>query len=246
MSKKRNAPRSLGNTGVQSMTLEQFTAMGYGDLESLVKSPGVSALVADDGSIRVGRFKLNPTGLEVESDATFEEWQYIGGILHRLEGSINWLIGDWLVYGERVWGQTYEQVSEITGFDVKTLYQYAWIARNVDFSVRTENLSFGHHQLIAGLEPDLQRRWLAHAEENNLSISQLRKALADTPPTLPQVSPQHALFSPEIKRNFTKMFRLGIKAGQGDKRARDKFLSQISDFRHWLDQVERVVSEEND
>ena len=48
-----------------------------------------------------------------------------------------------------------------------------------------EGLSFGHHQLVAPLEAELQQKWLAWAEQQQISVSGLRKAIADSKKSLP-------------------------------------------------------------
>lgn len=65
-------------------------------------------------------------------------------------------------------------------------------------------------------------------------------------PTPSQVPIPNALFSPEISHQFKKMLTLGVKAGQGDRRARDKFLSQIAEHRQWIDAVEQAVRDAAD
>ena len=185
---------------------------------------------------------MTPTGLVAGGQATFDEWQRVGDVLKRLDASIQWLIGDWFAYGEQVWGQTYDQVSEATGYEIKTLYDYAYVAKNVDFSVRTEKLTFGHHKLVARLEPEEQRRWLEYAAIHQLSISQLRQAMGANSPTLSEQSEGwNTLLSPEIKRAINQLFSLGRKAGQGDRHASEKLLSQIEQHRKWLDALERMV-----
>jgi hypothetical protein len=212
--------------------------------DSLIESePGSVLAVAEDGSIQLGLFTLTAKGLITETGVSFDEWQQLGKILQRFEASIQWLIGDWMAYGERVWGQTYEQVAEETGYNVKSLYQYAWVSRNVDFSIRIENLSFGHHVLVAGLEPEQQRQWLEYALSGDLSISQLRQAMTVSPPTPSKQRGLDALFSSENKRRIKRLFSLGIKAGQGDQRAREKALSQIAEVRRWLDELERGLQD---
>jgi hypothetical protein len=208
-------------------------------------APDNQALVmAEDGSIPVGHFRLTRVGLLVgDESVSFEEWQQIGQVLQRLDVAIQWLVGDWMAYGERVWGQTYEQVVEATGYDYQTLYNYTWVARNVDFSLRKEKLSFGHHALVAGLTPDEQSEWLNQAEAQNWSISQMRRAMKNDSPTPLASGADESLFSPEIPRNFKKMFVLGLKAGQGDRTVGKKLLSQIEEHRRWLDDFERAVRE---
>lgn len=160
-----------------------------GLLSSNQRRPGLASLtdsmldlplevdVATDGSVQVGRFALTPVGLRISGSASEDEWQKLGAMLQRVEGSVQWLIGDWYMYAERQWGRTYEQVAELTGYAEKTLREYASVARRVDLSIRMDKLTFGHHQVVAGMEPELQRQWLEWAAREGASISQMRKAI---------------------------------------------------------------------
>jgi hypothetical protein len=67
--------------------------------------------VASDGTIQIGKFTLTAKGLIADESVVFEEWQQLGELLQRFEASIQWLIGDWMAYGDRHWGQTYEAVA---------------------------------------------------------------------------------------------------------------------------------------
>jgi hypothetical protein len=145
------------------------------DLLQELQASQNTALSLSSNDIRIGAFVWKPTGMILDGKATFEDWQETGRILRKLDESIQWLLGDWIVmgeayeYGERV------AFAESIGFNVKTLDDYAYVARHVNFSVRTEKLSFGHHKLVASL-PDIdeQERWLSAAAENHWSIARLR------------------------------------------------------------------------
>ena len=203
--------------------------------------PGSALVVAEDGSIQVGQFTLTARGLVAGTDVSFDEWQQLGKVLQRFEASIQWLIGDWMAYGERIWGQTYEAVAAATGYSYQTLQDYAWVVRHVDFSIRIEKLSFSHHRLVAALPLEEQRRWLEYAAENNLSLSQMRTAMIGSPPPLSSGLAYDRLFSRESKPNISRIEKLFVKAGQGDRRAGDNLLSQIEQHRQWLDELERVI-----
>ena len=192
------------------------------------EQPSVLA-VAPDGTIQIGKFTLTPKGLVAGDDVGFEEWQQLGEVLQRFEASIQWLIGDWMAFGERRWGQTYEQVASATGYEVTTLYNFASVARSINFSLRSEKLSFGHHRLVVSMAPDLQRQWLEYGEVNNLSISQMRKAIEGKPPTLldgqDPVSKFQRAFLP-FQQRINRVLR---KAGQGDRRKIANWLRQEAD-----------------
>jgi hypothetical protein len=135
------------------------------------------AIVLPDGTMRIGNFTVTRTGLLIGESATPDEWKGIGLLLLKLEGAIQWLIGDWFVYGEQIWGRTYRETAEALGYSIKSLYTFAYVAENVHFSIRMENLTFGHHALVAKLPPEEQYVCLQYAAENNLSIAAMRTAI---------------------------------------------------------------------
>ena len=181
---QREAARSAGNgfgdlnaDDIPETSLNEIDRGLFGNLGSLTVGMGVVPTTSGDGTVQIGHFKLTGTGLVVEDDSTFDEWETLGGILHRLEGSIQWLIGDWLNYGAWAWGDKYQPVAEAIGYDEKTLRNYAWVARNVVLSLRKDKLSFGHHNIVAGFPADEQNYWLNRAVDEGLSIAKLRKAI---------------------------------------------------------------------
>lgn len=138
----------------------------FGDIDpSTINESGIQ--IADDGAISAYEFRMTGIGIDPESRSLNEEkWRQLGDLLFRFERSIQWLIGDWLAYGEaNNWGNT-EKIAEDFGYEVKTLYDYTNVARTVPFSVRTENLSFGHHKLVARttMTEEEQSMWLEKAE----------------------------------------------------------------------------------
>ena len=60
-----------------------------------------------------------------------------------------WAIGDWLNYGERRYGETFAQ--GVNGYSVQTQMNAKWVSSRYEFSMRIENLSFTHHQIVAAL-----------------------------------------------------------------------------------------------
>ena len=54
-------------------------------------------------------FVVNPDGLVINQDPTFEQWQAFGRRLFEMGNAVQWATGDWLVYGEAKgdWGETY-------------------------------------------------------------------------------------------------------------------------------------------
>lgn len=236
-----------GANGETSAVLppEQLAMLGY-------QIPTKQHLVADalpdgaivpqgDGTFIVGEFTLTPVGVQIPEGVTSDAWGQLGDVLFRLNGSIQWLIGDWLNYGQRAWGKTYETIAEATGYEVSTLYNLAMVSAKVHFSLRNEKLSFTHHMLVASKTIEEQHYWLERAANERWSSAQLRAAMkAPTPLSsgAEGVGVQKQLISREKPRELRQFLKLASKAGQGDVKAKQRALGQIVQLRQWLDDVE--------
>ena len=88
-----------------------------------------------------------------------------------------WWIGDWIRFGTARWGEKYTEAARVTGYDVASLRNMAWVAAQFDLSLRSDKLSWSHHVLLAPLAEDEQRRWIAKAVEQRLSVADLRLEL---------------------------------------------------------------------
>ena len=143
-------------------------------------STTVSELVIANPKIALTRL-----GMEVSEPLSHEEWREIGVRLGRAMRSAAFVIGDWLVYGEgraaqgTLWSEipaqdsvakpVYEEASELTGMDVATLANYAYVSRNIPRSLRNENLSWEHHRKVARIRDDFEKtRWLELAAQKKI------------------------------------------------------------------------------
>src|SRR5262249_15289538 len=94
----------------------------------------------------------------------YEQWEIIGRRLRSIERAIQWLIGDWLRYGERTYGEMYSQALDATEYSYGTLRNQAWVAGQFELSRRHDNLSFTHHQELASLPAEEADELLARAD----------------------------------------------------------------------------------
>ena len=133
-------------------------------------------------------------GLRIDADLTFEEWRDMAATLGDAARSIGFIVGDWLVYGQNLFGTdgfpdrkvdeaSYTLAVAATGLDLSTLQNYAYVSRNVPYSLRDERLSWEHHKIVAKLDDAEQQRWLAACVAENehgrhMSARRLRKSLA--------------------------------------------------------------------
>lgn len=144
------------------------------------------------GSLSQGDL-FQPTGLTLPEGWSFDRWAAFGhDVLTPMAKGLQWWVGDWLLYGERNYGEQYAEAMNVTGLDYGTVANYQWVAGAVPFSLRKESLTWSHHFNVAGLEPKSQKDWLDRAEKEGWSSNELRQAIRDAkvllPPKLPKGS----------------------------------------------------------
>lgn len=112
-----------------------------------------------------------------QRDLDHTDWLATGRRLGTIGRCSQWWIGDWVRYGTARWGEKYAEAARVTGYDVASLRNMAWVASRFDLSLRNDKLSWSHHVLLAPLEPEEQRRWLRRAGQERLSVADLRLEL---------------------------------------------------------------------
>jgi hypothetical protein len=109
-----------------------------------------------------------------QSDLDQAEWLATGRRLGTIGRCSQWWIGDWIRYGASRWGEKYAEAARVTGYDVASLRNMAWVASQFDLSLRSDKLTWSHHVLLAPLETEEQVHWLDRAHEERLSVADLR------------------------------------------------------------------------
>lgn len=134
------------------------------------------------GSIELFGFMLSDIGLRPKASAipSFQQWRQLGEYLRFMEGSISWLIGDWMRYGEEHFKQKMSQALELTGWAVDTVKQYTWVAERVKPETRDADLSFSHHRVVADLPQKDQKKLLAHAKKEGLTVREFQREVTAT------------------------------------------------------------------
>ncbi len=126
-------------------------------------------------ALSVGPFRATMTGLLVTGDVTYETWAAYGQGLQTVHQSIHWLIGDWLLLGERLFPDRYTQAVELTHLDYGTLRNDRSVAAHVLPEVRRLDLPHSYHSDIAPLPPLEQARWLEQAVANGWTRDEFRQ-----------------------------------------------------------------------
>lgn len=106
------------------------------------------------------------------------KWAAAGRRLGAIGRCSQWWIGDWIRYGVARWGERYVEAARITGYDVASLRNMAWVASQFgDPSLRSDKLTWSHHVLLAPLELGEARVWIERAVEEKWSVADLRTEL---------------------------------------------------------------------
>lgn len=119
--------------------------------------------------------QLHKSGLLFTTKQSFSTWEGLGTELFSFADSSTWWIADWLVYGESVFHDRYEEAIRRTSLSYQTLRNYSWVARAFSLSRRYQALSFSHHLEVVALEQPEQDYWLRKAEELGWSRNKLRR-----------------------------------------------------------------------
>lgn len=130
--------------------------------------------------------KLNSRrcSLEISEEMTMDEWVFLGRDLYQGGQRMTWWLADWAAFGERRYGKL-KEFCEANGMNYGTVRNLASVAGAVELSRRRDNLSFGHHVEVAGLEPREQTKWLGRAEKEKWAIVELRRQIRASTATDP-------------------------------------------------------------
>lgn len=112
-----------------------------------------------------------------QADLGQADWLATGRKLGAIGRCSQWWIGDWIRYGTTRWGEKYAEAARVTGYDVASLRNMAWVAAQFDLSLRSDRLSWSHHVLLAPLSEDQQSYWIGKAADERLSVADLRLEL---------------------------------------------------------------------
>lgn len=237
--------RSQGVT-IPKASLAEADQHLFGALRS-IQDTNVTKL--EDGKYRVGPFIVTAVGMVIADDVyeiKHDDWVKFGQFLRQFRKAYIWLVADWLLTGERYWGDTYAETARALGFKVETMYTYVWIANYVDFSIRIETLDMGHHRLVAPLAADQeqQKHWLQKAAQGDggkrwpikrMKAEMLKAKIEgvepDEPP--PALSSGQALLDRINKRRFNRIWR-------SLEQNRDISLDDVYLVEKWLEEVKRL------
>jgi len=128
-------------------------------------------------TLQLGAFTLAKTGLVVAGTPTIDEWQDCGRVLQRIEGAVQFWIGDWVNYGAHAYHEKYDAVVDDLGLDRQTVKNYAYVAQNVPSSLRRDDVLFSVHKELAPLPLKQQARILLIAAAEHLTVRDVKELI---------------------------------------------------------------------
>jgi hypothetical protein len=131
----------------------------------------------DFSAVEVGELRCTAIGIEIPGDLSLDAGMAALRELGVIERGSRWAIGDLLVFLGKHYGETYDAAAGATGYQVQTLKNMAWVSRRVPPELRREDVSWGHHRIVAKFEQDEQAEWLAKAAENEWTSAELSREL---------------------------------------------------------------------
>ena len=119
-------------------------------------------------------YQITPTGLLLSDAITFDEWAQCGQELWGLKQAVQWAVGDWLLAGERKFGERYAQALDETRYSYGSLRNIAWVAGQFPREHRQGSLSWSHHMAVAGVDEPARFELLDRALDEGYTRDELR------------------------------------------------------------------------
>jgi len=117
---------------------------------------------------------LSPVGLNLaKMNLTRDEYEVLGFVLGGMHETLKWAIGDYLIEGERRYGEEAYQLQEALGISEESRRQYVRVAEAIPMPRRHSELTWSHHRAVAALDPTEQDEWLRRAENEGWSKAAL-------------------------------------------------------------------------
>lgn len=156
-----------------------------------------------------------------DRDMPYQRWEDLGRFLGELDRRSRWYLGDWLNFGEEVYGEDsaqgtdstlkerYDLAERVTGLDHGTLINIRTVCGKVARSRRRRELGFWIHSEVTALEADEQVEWLQRAIDEGWGKAELRAAIKEAKnpaaPSDPGPAPEPGLSLAERIENAARL-----------------------------------------
>ncbi len=116
---------------------------------------------------------LTLVGLRLPVDTSTAEYEALGFALGGMHRAVQFAVGDYILDGERLFGQEAYQLQESLGISEEQRRQYVRVSERIPFERRRKELSWAHHREVAAMEPIEQDAWLEKAVLNQWNKNEL-------------------------------------------------------------------------
>src|SRR5581483_3654351 len=125
-----------------------------------------------------------PVGLELPPAISYERYEALLGMLGPMHSTIKFAIGDALIQGEELFGETYAQAAEALAMSPEGRLELRRVALAIPREARRETLSWSHHREVAArwVDRGLRDRLLDRAEKEGLGVHEFVKLVRDLRP----------------------------------------------------------------
>lgn len=121
---------------------------------------------------------FTPVGYQAPSNLQPSEWLEAGQTIKAIDRFKNFALGDWMLAGERRFGEMYAQaLDEFEWGSYSKVSKIVWVARNVPHENRRADLTWMHHHNVASIPVQDQLMWLAYAADEHLTADELKEAI---------------------------------------------------------------------
>ena len=140
--------------------------MADDNVVEIVKADGAPVLHMDG-------FTFTPTGLEVRGEPTMDEWARVGDVLLYWSGRLQLAWGQWLLWGERTFGdECWQHVPDECPYAPHTLQNYRWVAERIAPEAAELPVPFDHLSTVAKYPSGRQVELLTAGR--NMKVSEFR------------------------------------------------------------------------
>jgi hypothetical protein len=122
---------------------------------------------------------ISSTALVIDRDLSIDRYTALGALLGKVGSAVKFWIGDFLIYGERVFGEEAAHASEALNMSPEGRQDCLRVALAFPPVRRNPRLSFGHHRALAArwLDPQARSELLERAEGEGWSVRDLEGRL---------------------------------------------------------------------
>ena len=125
---------------------------------------------------------LSSTALVIDRpDLSYEKYTALGVLIGKVGTAVKWWVGDYLMFGEALYGERAAQASEALNLSAEGRQECLRVALAVPRSRRRPSLSWWHHRIVAARWLTLPQReqLLDEAEREGLTTRELEARVRD-------------------------------------------------------------------